>query len=174
MLLCKMPSFIQNQLSLFSIRDEVWDEKIDVQRQLAGQTISTTLQNLADHLLQDPGISCPTPFCRLAVDRFAVSVVVVDESRSIPHLESIDLERVHLASDVLPRCWLRKVTLVPATGNGGILYDQEWTSNLSQGMVPDHTTLDGTSMNIAFGSTYIFEMMLLVDYGFPPCPVRSP
>lgn len=57
---------------------------------------------------------------------------------------------------------------------GGILYDQEWTGNLSQGMVPDHTPLDDTSLNIAFCSTYTFEMMLLVDYGFPPCPVRSP
>ena len=51
---------------------------------------------------------------------------------------------------------------------GGILYDQEWTGNLSQVMIPDHTTLDGTSTNIAFGSNYIFDMMLL------PCPVRSP
>jgi hypothetical protein len=57
---------------------------------------------------------------------------------------------------------------------GGILYDQEWTGNLSQGMIPDYTTLDDTNMNIAFGSNYIFEVMLLVDYGFPPCPVRSP
>ncbi|KAK3290773.1 uncharacterized protein B0H64DRAFT_56144 [Chaetomium fimeti] len=57
---------------------------------------------------------------------------------------------------------------------GGILYDQEWTGNLTQGMIPDHTTLDNTNSTIYSTSNYAFEMMLLVDYGFPPCPVRSP
>jgi uncharacterized protein YlxP (DUF503 family) len=57
---------------------------------------------------------------------------------------------------------------------GGILYDQEWTGNPSQGMIPDHTTLENTDLDVKPACIYAFEMMLLVDYGFPPCPVRFP
>lgn len=57
---------------------------------------------------------------------------------------------------------------------GGILYDQEWTNNLSHGMIPDHTTLENTDLDIKPACSYAFEMMLLVDYGSPPCPVRFP
>ncbi|KAH6630978.1 hypothetical protein B0J18DRAFT_476163 [Chaetomium sp. MPI-SDFR-AT-0129] len=59
---------------------------------------------------------------------------------------------------------------------GSILYDHEWTGNPSPGFIkePDPTILGGGSDTILFLSPYIFETMLLVDYGFPPCPIRVP
>jgi hypothetical protein len=57
---------------------------------------------------------------------------------------------------------------------GGILYDQEWTGNPSPGIIPDDITLNDSGMDVEFACNYAFEMMLLVDYGFPPCPVRKP
>lgn len=57
---------------------------------------------------------------------------------------------------------------------GSILYDQEWTGNASRGMIPDYTTLDNDNTSIEFISRFIFETMLLVDYGFPPCPIQAP
>ncbi|KAK4139302.1 uncharacterized protein C8A04DRAFT_15972, partial [Dichotomopilus funicola] len=55
-----------------------------------------------------------------------------------------------------------------------ILYDQEWTGNRIQGMIPDYTARDNSAVMIACFTPYAFEMMLLVDYGFPPHPIQPP
>ncbi|KAL2021331.1 hypothetical protein VTK56DRAFT_7302 [Thermocarpiscus australiensis] len=61
-------------------------------------------------------------------------------------------------------------------GIGDILYDQGWTDDLAREI---HETrakyryrTDYETINLAF--PYVFEMMLLVDYGFPASPLRTP
>jgi hypothetical protein len=57
-----------------------------------------------------------------------------------------------------------------------ILYDQEWTGRpyrATSNAVPVHNPYY-PDIQLAYACDYVFEHMLLIDYGFPAAPIRSP
>jgi hypothetical protein len=57
-----------------------------------------------------------------------------------------------------------------------ILYDQEWTGRpyrATSNAVPVHSPYY-PDIQLAYACDYVFEHMLLIDYGFPAAPIRPP